>query len=151
MDERIIKSKKNYANAIYQNAMVGVQSIRDIIDKTDNINLKRELDREVRLFNQVADDVKRYAKNNAIEISENNFFEKSRLWLSINMSTMMDKSPRKIAELMLLGTVMGLITCYKDKNDHKGVDAELDIILANLEKIEDDNYLKLKTFLKDLK
>ena len=119
---------KGTANAIYQNEMVGVQAIRDIVDKTDDVNLKNELNREANLFNSVAEDVKGYAKDNGFVVSENNFFEKSRLWMGINMSTLMDKSPRKIAELMLMGSVMGLITCYKDKYDHKGVDSRLDIL-----------------------
>ena len=32
-----------YATAIYQNVMVGVQSIRDIEDKTEDKKLKKEL------------------------------------------------------------------------------------------------------------
>lgn len=151
MIEKIRKAKQNYANAIYQNAMVGVQAIRDIDDKTDDVNLKQELNREAKCFNDVANDLKEYAKNNGFELTENNFFEKTRLWMGVNMSTIIDKTPRKIAELMLVGSVMGLITCYKDKYDHKGVDATLDKILLKLEEIEDDNYLKLKTFLKDVK
>lgn len=151
MIEKIRKAKQNYATAIYQNAMVGVQAIRDIIDKTEDINLKQELEREAREFNSVANDVKEYARNNGFELSENNFFEKTKLWMGVNMSTMMDKSPRKIAELMLMGSVMGLITCYKDKYDHKGVDGNLDKILLKLEEIEDNNYLKLKVFLKEIK
>ena len=134
------EAKENYANAIYQNAMVGVQSIRDIIDKVESNDLRQELNREEELFNEVAEDVKIFAKRSKIEVKENNLFEKTRLWASINMSTMFDKSTRHITELMLLGTVMGLITCYKDKCDHEGVSNELDEILLKLEKIEDENY-----------
>jgi len=63
---------------------------------------------------------------------------------------MFDTSTRHIAEMMLLGTVMGLLTCYKDKYDHKNISVLLDKILDKLEKLEDDNYIKLKSFLKDL-
>lgn len=142
---------KNYANAIFQNAMVGVQSIRDIMDKVEDFGLKKELEREANLFNKIGDDVKEFATKNKIEISENNFMEKAKMWLSVNMSTMFDRTTRHIAEMMLLGTVMGLTTIYKDKFDHAGVSTELDKIIEELEKIQDDNYLRLKTFLKDLK
>ena len=151
MDNRIVEAKQNYANAIFQNAMVGVQAIRDIDSKTNDVNLKAELDREAREYNRIADKLKQYAKNNGFQLSENNFFEKTRLWMGVNMSTMMDKTPRKIAELMLVGSVMGLITCYKDKYDHKGIDSTLDKIILELETAQDENYLKLKTFLKDIK
>ena len=141
---------KTYATAIYQNAMVGVQSIRDIEDSVEDLKLQKELDRERAGFNKIAQKVQDYATKNGFMVEENNFFEKSRMWLSVKMSTMFNNSTRHIAEMMLLGTVMGLTTCYKDKFDHKGVSEELDKILGELEKLEDDNYLKLKTFLKEM-
>ena len=140
----------SYATAIYQNAMVGVQSIRDIEDAVEDENLKNELAREREEFNKIAQEIVDFAKENNFEVQENNFFEKSRLWMSIKMATMFNNSTRHIAEMMLLGTVMGLTTCYKDKFDHQGVSATLDKILESLEKTEDNNYLKLKTFLKEM-
>ena len=55
------------------------------------------------------------------------------------MSTMTDKSNRKIAELMLMGTFMGVITCVKDKADHKNVSTEIDEILRKLKTLEEEN------------
>ena len=59
----------------------------------------------------------------------------------------MDKSNRKIAELLLLGTFMGIITCIKDENDHKGVSKEIDELLAKLKKLERDSIDKLIPYL----
>lgn len=141
---------KSYATAIFQNAMVGVQSIRDIEPKITDPGLKREVLFEADSFNKLAEELKAFAQKNGIEVKENNFFEKSRLWASINMGTMFDTTPRHIAEMLLLGTVMGLTTCYKDRYDHKNIDKTLDSILDKLEKIEEDNYSRLKTFLKEM-
>lgn len=141
---------KSFANAIFQNAMVGSQSIRDIEDSVEDERLKKELSQEREKFNNIALKVKNYAENNGVNVDENNFFEKSRLWMSIKMTTMFDKSTRHIAEMMLLGTVMGLTTCYKDKFDHKGVDNGLEELLAELEETLDKNYLNLKSFLKGM-
>jgi len=140
----------NYANAIYQNAMVGVQSIRDIMDKVQDFGLKKELEREANLFNDIAAEVRDFAHKNKIEVKENNFMEKTKMWVSINMTTMFDKTTRHIAEMMLLGTVMGLTTIYKDKFDHAGTSEELDGIIEKLEKVQDNNYLELKKFLKNI-
>lgn len=141
---------KDYATAIYQNAMTGIQSIRDIEGKVEDPGLKRELTRELNGFNTIAEKLNKFSVENDFVLKENNFLEKSRLWMSINMATLMDSSTRHISEMMLLGTVMGLITCYKDKHDHKQVSEELDKILEELEKQEDENYLNLKSFLKEL-
>ena len=63
------------------------------------------------------------------------------------MSTLTDKSNRKIAELMLLGTFMGIITCIKDEFDHKNISSELDEIVNKLKEVERNNITKLIPFL----
>lgn len=144
------KAIENYATAIYQNTMTGVQSIRDIESKVEDERLKAELLREADEFNIIAERLKRFAVKNDFKVQENNFIEKSRLWASINMTTLFDRTSRHIAEMMLLGTVMGLITCYKDKYDHQNISEELDSILQQLEDLEEENYLTLKKYLKSL-
>ena len=130
---------RNYANAIYQNAMVGKQSISDILPKVENEELRAELDNEYSEFEEVCLCVEEFAKTNKIDIQDNNILEKSRMWLSVNMGTLFDKSTRHITQLMLVGTVMGLSTCYKDKYDYKNVNTDLDKCIDKLEKILDKN------------
>ena len=139
---------KEYATAIYQNAMVGKQSCSDIMDKCENDELKIELQREYDLFDSVCDDIERFTKSNKFELQDNNFFEKARLWTRINMSTLFNKTPRHIAELMLLGTTMGLTTIYKDRYDYKNLSQELNKYSENLESIMEKNFNNLKEFLK---
>lgn len=144
-----IEGLKKYANAIYQNAMVGKQSCSDILPKIEDEELKREVDREYYKFDEICDAMELFAKSKKMEIEDNNIFEKSRLWMSINMGTMFDNSTRHITQLLLIGTVMGLTTVYKDRYDHKGVSTELDKILSDLETILDNNYNTLKQYLKE--
>ena len=141
---------KNYATAIYQNAMTGIQSIRDIEDAVGDKNLKEELSLEVDKFNAIRKRIEKFASENGFSVQENNFLEKIKMLMSVKMSTLTDKSTRHIAEMLLIGTVMGLTTCYKDQSDHKNVSAELDAIVRDLEIIEEDNYSRLKKFLKKL-
>ena len=141
---------KTYATAIYQNAMTGIQSIRDIEDAVKDKDLKEELSVEVEKFNGIRKRIEEFASENGFEVQENNFFEKMRMLMSVKMSTLTDKSTRHIAEMLLIGTVMGLTTCYKDQSDHKNVSTELDKIVYDLEIIEEDNYSRLKKFLKKL-
>jgi hypothetical protein len=52
--------------------------------------------------------------------------------------------------MMLLGTVMGTTTCYKDLCDYKNIDDKLYSFLTKLMQIEEDNFDKLKKFLKEI-
>ncbi len=137
-----------YMNAIYQNIKTAVQSIEDILPKVKDIKLQKELAEEEDKYLALEKECELFAKAEKIEgIKDNNWLEKAKLWSSINLSTMTDKTTRHIAELMLLGTFMGFITCVKDQADHNGVSKELDEILSNLKELERKNIDALMPFL----
>ena len=139
-----------YLNAIYQNTRTAIQSIEDVIDKTDDEKLKTELSNEQDEYNCLAKECENFAKGEKIEgLKDNNWVEKARLWTSINVSTMTDKSARNIAEMVLIGTFMGIITCIKDKDDHKNISSELDEIIDKLYEFERKNIDRLLPFLKN--
>ncbi len=146
--ERNKELMTEYLNAVYQNIRTAIQSIEDIIPKIKDENLKRELASEEDKYLLLEKECELLAKAERIEgLKDNNWFEKAKLWGSINMSTMADKTTRHIAELMLIGTFMGVLTCYKDKTDHQGVWAELDEILEKLTELERSNIDALLPFL----
>lgn len=137
-----------YINAVYQNIKTAVQSIEDILPKAQDDKLKRELAKEADEYLALEKECELLAKAQNIEgIKDNNWFEKARLWSSINMSTLTDKTNRHIAELMLLGTFMGYLTCIKDQADHANVSKEIDDILLNLKEVERNNLETLMPFL----
>lgn len=137
-----------YLNAIYQNTKTAMQSIADIITKTDDKALIEELSREEDEYSCLAKECENFAKAEKIDgIKDNNWLEKANIWCAVNMGTLMDKTSRNIAEKMLLGTFMGIITCVKDKDDHHDVSSELDEILDNLCNFERKNIDRLLPFL----
>ena len=144
MDKKITQ----YLNAVYQNTKTATQSIADIIMKVKDEDLIAELSREQEEYSLLAQQCETFAEQNGIKnIKDNNWFEKAKLWTSINMGTLMDKSTRNIAEMMLFGTFMGTITIIKDKYDHKNVSKELDEIIDKLYQCEKNNIDKLIPFL----
>lgn len=137
-----------YLNAIYQNIRTAIQSIEDILPKVKEEKLKKELASEEDKYLALEKECELFAKAEKIEgIKDNNWFEKAKLWSSINMSTMTDKTTRHIAELMLIGTFMGYLTCIKDQKDHENISKELDEILSSLKSFERQNIENLIPFL----
>lgn len=142
------ESMTKYLNAIYQNTKTALQSIEDLLPKIECKNLKDEIARQQDAYYLISRECELFAKSEKIDgIKDNNWVEKAKLWTSINMSTLTDKSNRKIAELMLLGTFMGIITCIKDEFDHKNISPELDEIVNKLKEVERNNITKLIPFL----
>lgn len=146
MDEKELITK--YLNAIYQNIRTAVQSIEDIIPKVEDDAFVSELSKQQDEYSCLAKECEVFAKAEKVEnLKDNNWIEKAKLWASVNMSTITDNSNRKIAELMLIGTFMGIITCLKDKHDHKGVSKELDEIIDKLYNFERENIDRLLPYL----
>lgn len=144
------EKEEKYLNAIYQNIRTAIQSIEDIMPKSTDENLTSELSKEQDEYSCLAKECEAFAKAEKIEgLKDNNFIEKAKLWASVNMSTMIDNSTRKISELMLLGTFMGIITCIKDKSDHKNISKELDELLDKLYTFERKNIDRLLPFLEE--
>lgn len=136
-----------YLTSLYQNVTTALQSIEDLMPKVAEYeDLKKELSNEYTKYDIVARECELIAKSEKINLKDNTWFEKLRLWGSIKMTTLMDKSRRHIAEMMLLGTVMGLIQCLKDIRDYEGVSAELDDICNEIYEMEESNYQTLKDF-----
>lgn len=137
-----------YLNAVYQNIRTAIQSIEDILPKVQDNELKKELASQEDRYIVLEKECELIAKAEKIEgIKDNNLLEKLKLWGSINMSTMTDKTNRHIAELMLMGTFMGILTCEKDKADHQGVSPEIDEILEKLTELEKANLESLMPYL----
>ena len=137
-----------YLTSLDQNMCTALQSIEDLMPKVEDNNLRKELSDEYTNYDIISRECEMIGKSEDIDLKDNTLLEKIRLWSSIKMTTMMDKSTRHIAEMMLLGTVMGLIQCIKDMSDYKGVSSELDDLCQKIGDMEEENYQKLKNFLK---
>ncbi len=139
---------QNYVNAIYQNINAGLQAIEDILPKIQDDGFKNLVAEMQDKYYTLSKECEVYAKSEDIKgIKDNSWLEKVKMWMSVNMSTMTDKSNRKIAELLLLGSFMGYITCIKDCADHKNISNELDEILEKLKNFQKSNIENLLPYL----
>lgn len=136
-----------FLNSIYQNTSTALQSIEEMLPKVDNEEFKKELSEQYSAYDLISRECEMIAKSENINIKDNNLFEKLRMWSSINLGTLTDKSTRHIAEMFLLGTVMGIVQCLKDIKDYEGVSEELSDLCEKLLDLEETNYQKLKHYL----
>lgn len=138
----------DYCNAIYQNINAGLQAIEDILPKIQDDGFKNVVAQIQDKYYSLSKECEIYAKSEDIKgIKDNSWLEKVRMWMSVNMSTLSDKSNRKIAELLLIGSFMGYLTCIKDQADHKDISSELDEILEKLKAFQKSNIETLIPYL----
>ena len=152
--EEIIENKtkklEDFVNAIYQNIQTALQSIEELLKISKDEKFNAELNREKGLYLELKNKLLNECWKINIKPEDNNFFEKARLYTSIKMTTIADKSTRHLAEMMLLGTVMGTTTCYKDLCDYKNQNGDLYNVLKELMRMEEANFDVLRSFLRDM-
>lgn len=137
----------NLMIAIYKNLQTAKQSINNVIDKIKDTRLKKELKEQFKDYDRLSESCEDLAKVHEIELKDNNFFEKARMWLSVNMATMLDKSNRKISSINIVGSTMGVIDLMSVLSDCKKGKKELLNLGKEVLELEERNIEKLKPYI----
>lgn len=135
--------------SLYQNTSTAIQSIADIKEKTEDKNFLKMLKAQEERYKAIKLDIEEVANQENVNLKDNSWFEKAKLWTSIQFSTLTNNSTRKLAEMMLLGTVMGTLQLYKDRVDYKGNNDKALQLTERLEQTEEENFNELKKYLRD--
>lgn len=138
------KKEMELANRIYQDATVGMLAIDKILKKINNETLKKLFAKQFDMYEKFANKCDIFAINNDFEVKENSVFKKTKQTIMLYMMLWMDKTPRHIVEMMINGTVMGIIDTIKAEKDLKTKNEELNLMVAEFKKMQEDFYEKLK-------
>jgi len=131
-------------NRVYQDATVGMLAIDKVLKKIENETLRKLFIKQYDMYEAVANKCDIFATKNDFEVKENSFFKKMKQTAMLYMSLWMDKSPRHIVEMMISGTVMGVVDTIKAQNDLKTENEELNLMVGEFRKMQEDFYEKLK-------
>ncbi len=124
-----MEENKNALDEINKGCTIGIDAINSLIDKVDNRNLKKLLEKELKEYDKIEDRINCiYTKYSEEEPHEINNFTKSMTDYMIKMKTMMDHTDSKIVEIILQGTNMGIIEGRRILNN-KEIDKEVEKIL----------------------
>lgn len=138
------KNELNLINRVYQDATVGMLAIDKILKKIENEQLRKLFAKQYDMYQKFADKCDMFAVKNDIQVQENSTFKKVKQTVMLYMMLWMDKSPRHIVEMMINGTVMGIVDTIKAEKDLKTKNEELNLMVAEFKKMQEDFYEKLK-------
>ena len=132
------------ANRIFQDTTVGMLAIDKIMKKIENETLRKLFKKQYDMYEKFSNKCELFAINNDFEIKENSFFKKMKQTAMLYVMLWMDKSPRHIVEMMINGTVMGIVDTIKAEKDLKTKNEELNGMVAEFKKMQEEFYEKLK-------
>ena len=138
------KKEIQLLNRMYQDATVGMLAIDKILKKIENETLRKLFEKQYDMYDKFADKCDMLAISNDAEVKENSFFKKFKQSAMLYFSLWTDKTPRHIVEMMITGTVMGIIDTIKAEKDLKTKNTELNAMVVEFKEIQEDFYEKLK-------
>ena len=141
------ENKVNVLDELNKGATMGIDAINFVIDKVKDNELKKVLKKQCQDYQDISDRIcNLYPEYSEKKPHETNIVNKVMTWYGIEMKTMMDDTSSKIAELIMQGTNMGIIEGRRLLNN-KGSDEEINEIVRDYVKSQEDSLEKLKQFL----
>lgn len=135
--------------AVYKNAKMGKETLTTVIGKTKNEKVRAELTSQLESYHGFESEARNKLMQMAQNPKEPSVMAKIPADISIKMSTFMDSSDSKIAEIMIDGYNMGIIELQKSLNHAKtsGVGEDIIGVANNVIAFEEGSIEKMKTFL----
>lgn len=134
-------------NFIYQNSQMGVHTLEQLIGIVEDEEFKKHLEKQYRGYEEIHKAAQSLLNKNGYDEKGLSAFEKIRTYMMINMQTLTDRSTSHIAEMLIIGSSMGIINAIRSIKKYK--DAEKDILdlMKRLLDFEENNIQELKAFL----
>ncbi len=135
-------------NFIYQNSQMGVNTITHLMDITTDEAFKEQLHAQLKEYRQMHDKAAQMLEANGFNEEGLTAFEKIRTYLMVNFQTLSDDSTSHLAEMLMVGSNMGVIDAIKNIHKYQGK-AEPDIVklMEHLKQFEENNVERFKQYL----
>lgn len=134
-------------NYVFQNAEMGVDTISKLIDLTDDMDFKHQLETQKQEYEAMQDDAKKLLAELGTDEDALSAFDKIRTYIMINMQTMNDKSASHIAEMLMEGSTMGIVQALRKLRNYTNVNDDVHTLMKKLLQMEENNFEQLKKYI----
>ncbi len=136
-----------FLNRIYQNAQMGGNSIQMVSEKVDEAGLLGDLRTQHEQYSSIASKATAELAKLQNLPKEKNPMAQVGLWSGVQMNTMVDKTPDHIAEMMIQGSMMGVIDMSRSLKRYTDTSQSVKDLGTNLIQIEENNIQRMKQYL----
>ena len=145
-----------FLNKLYKNASAGSASISYLKDKIEDKNLLGDLQYQFSEYQDIQSrtsaELSKFALMKSGVLTDSVPKEQSpmahiSMWSGVQLNTMLDRSPDKIAEMMMQGSTMGIIDMVRTLKEFPDVPPSSKRIGEDLIKLEENSMQKMKQYL----
>lgn len=134
-------------NFIYQNSQMGVETIEQLEKIVEDKKFKGYLKEKYEGYCKIHKDAKEKLNSHGYDEKGISSFEKIRTYLMINMQTLTDRSTSHIAEMMMIGSTMGIVNAIRNLADYNNAKKDNLDLMETLKVFEEKSYDDLKKFI----
>lgn len=134
-------------NFIYQNAQMGVETINQLLDIVKDQDFARYLKEKREGYDKMLEDARIKLNEHGYDEEGITTFEKIKTYFMINMQTLSDDSTSHIAEMVMIGSTMGVINTIRSLHKYENAEKNLLMMMKTLQDFEEKSYNDLKIFI----
>lgn len=134
-------------NYVYQNSQMGVVTIKQLIEITEDVQFKAHLESEHNEYSEMHCAARKALNENGFDEKGISAMEKLKTYMVLNMQTLTDKSPSHIAEMLIIGRNMGVVNAIRSLKKYQNAEPNILGLMDRLLKFEESNIQNLKAFL----
>lgn len=131
----------------YQNASIGITAIEEVLNKTSNQDLVRDLSNQLKDYHEIANKAREQLVMNGAEVKEKPVYDRAMMKGNIKMNIWMDPTDSRIAEMVLKGSTMGVTQMTKLLHDKTAADGTSIQIAKEFIRKEENNIETMKAYL----
>lgn len=133
-------------NYVYQNSAMGLQTLKLMEDITEDINFKDTLTNQYNEYLLIHQEAKGHLHEHNLNEKGLSKMTKMRTNFMIKMQTMFDDSTSNLAELLIVGSTMGVIDAIKKSKEFHDADQHIVDLMDRLKVTEENNIESLKNY-----
>ena len=119
----LTKENNELLNEIYHAVKMGQHAINAVLPKVENPKLREKIESQGDSYGRIAAKSRRMLFEHDLEPQKETLMEKMGIWSSVQANTVIDKSSKHIADMMIQGSAMGIEDIGKKLSDLQDADA----------------------------
>ncbi|HOA33958.1 MAG: hypothetical protein GXY95_04170 [Clostridiales bacterium] len=134
-------------NFIYQNSQMGVNTLSQLMDIAEDEEFRKHLQQQYEEYKDIHEKAKQALNENGYDEKGISALDKIKTYIMVNIQTLTDKSSSHIAEMLMVGSNMGIINAIKNLKKYSDAEQSIKSLMERLLKLEENNVQQLKNFL----
>lgn len=134
-------------NFVYQNAQMGVNTMKQILDRVEDGPFKEQLRKQLTVYEDFQQEARKMLNENGFDEKGIGAFDRLKTYLMINMQTMMDAGEDHIAKMLITGSNMGIVEATQNIKRYENAEKDIIKLMERLLHMEEKNVEELKKYL----